>query len=358
MNPDLEVCRHLTERAGFTATPGLAGAIEYRVGEEGGEEPRTLAMLQLFVPNQGDAWTYALDQVGIFLERALALEEGPRKRLLEFAPPPILDAIRAAPPKQCTELLGDFALAAELLGRRTFEMHAALAADHGDPSFIPEPHTQLYQRSLAQSMRNTVRRTVQLLRKKLDQLPEQARRDADELVKREADAVAFFRNLGAIPLTTLRIRCHGDYHLGQVLWTGKDFIIIDFEGEPHRSLGERRLKRSPLRDVAGMIRSFQYAAATGQRRHMARGGADSSAVQQVAAIWERAAAGTFLRAYLEAARAAPTHLVPESEGAVTALLRLWLFEKALYEISYELNSRPDWAEIPLRAALALLSTGA
>ncbi|MBX3357264.1 MAG: maltose alpha-D-glucosyltransferase [Phycisphaeraceae bacterium] len=354
VNPDLEVLRHLTERARFGNTPSLTGSIEYRTGSD---DPRTLAILQEFVENQGDAWSYALDQVGLFYERALALGDSQITQIRSLLPESPLDSFTDALTKECADLLGDFAVAAALLGRRTLELHVALATDHGNPEFTPEPYSALYQRSLSQSMRNTVRRTLQMLRKKMDRIPADARSSVDELVGREADAVAFFQSASTIPVSTLRIRCHGDYHLGQVLWTGKDFVIIDFEGEPNRSLGERRLKRSPLRDVASMMRSFQYASETGLRRHHDRGGNGAPAMHRLADLWQVAATSAYVGAYVSMARKTAPSLIPESDDAVRTLLRIWLFEKSLSEINYELNSRPDWVGIPLAAALSLLSGG-
>jgi len=353
-NPDLEIARHLTEQVGFTNTPPLAGWMEYRHGDE---EARTLAVLHGFVPNQGDVWQYALDQFAHFFERALAMDETRSKAMRDTTAATTHAAAEAAMPGPWAEALGDFSRAVELLGRRTAEMHAALADDRGDAAFTPEPYTQLYQRGLAQSMRNTTRRTVQEVRKKLDKLAPEIKEHAAAFVGQEAEAIAYFRSISTLSIPSVRIRCHGDYHLGQVLWTGKDFIIVDFEGEPLRSLGERRLKRSPLRDTAGMLRSFQYAACTGLRRYVEGGGTPSDAADELARGWEVALSGAFLRSYITTARSLMPNLLPEDPKVLRGVLNGCLLEKALYEVSYELNSRPDWAGIPIRAVRQILASG-
>jgi maltose alpha-D-glucosyltransferase/alpha-amylase len=241
----------------------------------------------------------------------------------------------------------------ELLGRRTAEMHVALADDRGDPAFAPEPYTALYLRSLMQSMRNTVRRCVQAVQHALPRLPEKLRAEAEDIIKREKEAIALLQRIGSVSQPALRIRCHGDFHLGQVLWTGKDFVIIDFEGEPLRSLGERRLKRTPLRDVAGMLRSFQYAAATGLRQSPGGGDNADAPARELARGWEAIIGGIYLRSYITAMREITPRLIPDGP-ALPIVLRTWLLEKALYEVRYELNSRPDWVDIPLRAVRELL----
>ncbi len=354
MNPDLEICRHLTERVGFPHTPPLAGMIEYRGATE---EPQTLGMLQGFVANQGDAWEYALDQFARFVEHAQASVSDGGRALRALLPRSGLDAASAELPVQWTEMLGEFGHTVALLGRRTAAMHAGLADDRGDPAFTPEPYTQLYQRSLAQSMRNTLRRSYLELRTGLARLPEQTRAEAEAVLKRESDVLSFFRSIGSMPLSTMRIRCHGDFHLGQVLWTGKDFVIIDFEGEPMRSLGERRLKRSPLRDVAGMLRSVQYASATGLRRQHEGGAVSGESPVDLAKGWEIAVGSTFLRSYIAESRSISPALLPADDGVLRTLLRLWLLEKCLYEVIYELNTRPDWVPIPLSAVCELIEQG-
>ena len=264
------------------------------------------------------------------------------------------------PPEKLSELIGQPLELARLLGRRTAEMHAALANSvDGNPAFAPEPYSQTYQRALLQSMRNTTKQAFGVLTARVGTLTGNAAGLAEDLLGREADVLRSFRELTGHPVKAPRIRCHGDYHLGQVLWTGKDFVVIDFEGEPLRSIGERRLKRSGFKDVAGMVRSFDYAAWSGLRRHwdlLPPDGREAKADhdRRGAELWGAWLGREFVRAYtLQLAEVAPA-LLPGDPKDTELLLRSWVLEKSLYEVRYELNSRPDWAEIPLRAIAAIL----
>jgi maltose alpha-D-glucosyltransferase / alpha-amylase len=357
LNPDLEIGRHLSETAGFPHTPLLAGAIEY--APDARSEPLTIGLLQQFVRNQGDAWHYALDLLGHYYERMLATADsshGPA------APEqPLLELTQITPPEDVLEILGEQLQWAALLGVRTAEMHRALASAE-DGTFAPEAFTGLYQRSLYQSMRNSAQQTLQLVRAKLDGLPDTVRADAELLLSRADEIMARLRLVKEKRIEALRIRCHGDYHLGQVLWTGKDFLIIDFEGEPARALGERRLKRSPIRDVAGMLRSFQYASYSALRQQIERGtipeGYGYEECEPYVRYWEAWMGSSFLRSYLRIVREAVPGLVPQDEDHLRLLLDSFLVDKALYEVSYELNSRPGWVQIPVRAIIELLDHSA
>jgi maltose alpha-D-glucosyltransferase/alpha-amylase len=237
---------------------------------------------------------------------------------------------------------------AELLGRRTAGMHLALAAGQENAAFAPEPFTRLYQRSLYQSMRSQARLTLQMLAARRPQLQGEPAALVDAVLSRESDILAGFAGLLTGRLAASRIRCHGDYHLGQVLFTGKDFVIVDFEGEPDRPASERRIKASPLRDVAGMLRSFHYAA------HAAMRGRAPSLISEHAHLprenwaefWTAWTSAAFLQSYLEEAQAGSFN--PPDPTQVRTLLTCYLMEKALYELRYELNNRPEWAGIPLQ----------
>jgi maltose alpha-D-glucosyltransferase / alpha-amylase len=243
--------------------------------------------------------------------------------------------------------------AAQLLGRRTAELHLA-AASIDQPDFRPEPFTSLYQRSLYQAMRNLIGQTYEALAVGLPRFEGEPRRLAEQVLARKSDLIARFRHLLDRKVDGERIRVHGDYHLGQVLYTGKDFVIIDFEGEPARPLSERRLKRSPLRDVAGMLRSFDYAAAYGLQsaRTVAVGAGEGRGLGSWARFWQRWVSVAFLRGYFKAAGAA--RFLPHELAERQALLDVFVLEKAVYELGYELANRPEWAFIPARGILALL----
>lgn len=230
-------------------------------------------------------------------------------------------------------------------------MHLALASAPDDAVFAPEPFTPHYQRSIYQHMRTRATQTFQLLRRKLRDLDEPIRKDAEALIAREAEVLARFRAVLDAKISALRIRTHGDFHLGQVLYTGRDFVVIDFEGEPGRPLSERRIKRSALRDVAGMLRSFNYApyaVLLGQTSGVVRD-EDAPALDRAARFWHRWVSAVFMRRYLQVARAGT--VVPADNQQLEILLRAYILEKALYEIVYELNNRPAWVGIPIRGII-------
>jgi maltose alpha-D-glucosyltransferase/alpha-amylase len=291
-HPDLEVSRFLTD-VGFPNIAPVAGSVVYRKGRT---QTAAMAMLQAYVPNQGDAWSHALT---------------------ELSDPSAAERYRPY---------------AELLGRRTAEMHLALASRPDVPDFAPEPTLMLDARSVYQSIRSLTQQVLPLLRQRLEHLPAAACPDADVVLEGWDRLHGRLRGLLARPISARRIRCHGDYHLGQVLFTGGDFIVIDFEGEPARPLRERRLKRWALKDVAGMIRSFAYA---GQAANVAHG-----------PEWAKSTGDVFMQSYLETAAGAP--FLPATQEERDLLLDAMLIEKALYELRYELDHRPDWVNIPLR----------
>jgi maltose alpha-D-glucosyltransferase/alpha-amylase len=346
VNPDLEIGRLLTEKR-FPHCAPTAGAIELRLNQD---EPMTLAILQGFVANQGDAWSYALDR----LERYFQATEG-QADLPELPAPFPGDLIEAAPSDEVAALFGDFLGSARLLGRRTAEMHLCLASEQRLPEFKPEAFSKLYQRALYQSMRTLTGKALPLLRGQFNRLPESLRPLAVYVMEHENDLMSRFKELLESRIGALRIRCHGDYHLGQVLFTGSDFMIIDFEGEPARPITERRIKRSALRDVAGMLRSFHYAAYSalvGRQKSGAPAGT-LAVLEHWAEFWQRWVGAEFLKSYLQAA--AGGRFVPGTRDELRVLLQALLLEKAVYELSYELNNRPDWVGIPLRGIYQLLS---
>jgi maltose alpha-D-glucosyltransferase/alpha-amylase len=349
-NPDLEVTRFLTERAGFEHVPPLVGAIEYQAGPR--SPSRTVALLQKYVPNEGEAWEQAVAGVERWLEDDISSHDQPaaiRRSPVRLA--------RAGVPEAVEESLGATLTQARQLGVTTARMHAALASDDEDEDFRPEEFTSLYQRSVFQSMRTRTKRTFQLLERTVDGLEGTPGERARELAGREGDVLERFEHLKTHKLTGQRTRSHGDYHLGQVLWTGRDYVILDFEGEPALPVGERRLKRSPLRDVAGMLRSYQYASHVAVRRLVEQGAApreDADGPLGVAADWWGTWMGVaFLEGYLAEV---PDGLLPETDPELTRLLDAYLLEKSLYELAYELNNRPDWVTIPLRGIATQLAT--
>jgi maltose alpha-D-glucosyltransferase / alpha-amylase len=353
INPDLEVGYFLSEKVRFPHVPPVAGALEYRPHEG---EPTTVGILHGFVPNQGDAWSYSLGQLSVFFETALAHHNhaaatAPAQRQL-------LDALDEPIPAVVPELIGAYLESAKLLGRRTAELHLALSSQADDPKFAPEPFTDFYRQSLYHGMLGLASRSILLLRQRLRNLPEPTQSYAKKVLQLEPEIRKRFQVLRDRKISALRIRTHGDYHLGQVLYTGKDFVIIDFEGEPARPIGERRIKRSPLRDVAGMLRSFHYVAHSalyGQVAGVVARAEDREALESWARFWNSWVSLSFLKEYLATADAAP--FLPGTREDLQVLLSAYLLEKAIYEISYELNNRPDWVRIPLHGILQLLGAG-
>lgn len=322
INPDIEIGTFLTRR-GFKNTPAVLGQIEYKLENA---EAYTAGILQQFVHNQGDAWSYTLRSLDGFFERA--------------------HAAGSSPPAGRQEVLGDYAASAALLGKRTAQMHAAFEDEHAGPDFVPESFTAQDREKLYQDLLGQADIAFELLRRKLAILTGPASEAAREVLHLEPEVMARFNALRESPISALRIRHHGDYHLGQVLYTGDDFMIIDFEGEPARSLSERRQKALAMRDVAGMLRSFHYAA------HAALFEASSRAtLEPWAAAWTAWVSTIYWKAYLFEGRG--LRCIPSSVGEQKLLLDAFLLQKALYEVAYELNNRPDWLHIPLRGILSL-----
>jgi maltose alpha-D-glucosyltransferase / alpha-amylase len=348
VNPDIEVTQVLTEERGFPNVPPFAGALEY---QKKGSEPTAVALLQGCIANQGDAWKYTLDELERYIERVLSKAQEPTDPL-DPSLSPLAVAYRELPGVLLELIGGVYLKMAALLGRRTAELHHALSTDHDHPAFTPEPFTQLYQRSIFQSMQSYTRRVLQQLQKQLKSLPEAARVKAAEVLKREPEIIDRFKAVLKQNRTGARTRIHGDYHLGQVLTTGDDLIIIDFEGEPARPLSERCSKRSVLRDVAGMLRSFHYASHTALRHHAELRQKDTGMLEPWLEFWHRYVGGVFLRSYLDTAGDAV--FVPQDLEETDILLNAFLLHKAMYELHYEMNSRPDWVMTPLAGITEML----
>jgi len=338
VNPDVEVTRFLTERAQFENVPAFSGAIEYRREKA---QPTVVCLLQDAVQAETDAWTMTLDHVGRYYERVLG-----RKSELQSETKPTAVLIE--------ELVGGiYPEKATLLAQRTAELHLALASVRDDPLFAPEPFNAMAQRSVYQSMRALLKRNFDSLKKKLKDIPDALRDEAKEVLGNEKEILAREKRLLDRKANAVKIRIHGDYHLGQVLYTGKDFVILDFEGEPARPLSERKLKRSALRDVAGMMRSFQYAA-YGALWQPAMRAEDVPFLERWANIWYRQMSSSFLQSYLQTTAGAA--FLPQSSDDLQNLLEAYLLDKAVYEIGYELNNRPDWVVIPIRGIKHILKS--
>jgi maltose alpha-D-glucosyltransferase/alpha-amylase len=348
INPDLEVGRFLTERA-FAHAPATVGSLQIR---RPGYEPMTLAILRQFVLHEGTAWQHAIDSLGQYFEAAMANQTvAPH----EVVPPgeDLWSSAAAEPPKAVGEIAGFYPAQAALLGRRTAEFHAAMAAETEDPAFTPEPFTNYYQRSQYQALHYLQARTLQALQARLAELSPETRAEGLAVLDAAAEIRKRFLLLRDRKIESLRIRCHGNYHLGQVLYTGKDFMITDFEGDPGHSLSERRAKRSAMHDVASMLHSFHQAAYTAMLAE-AEGTlpAGLKELEPWYRFWQAWVPVSFLRGYLEAA--GKVSFVPSQGEEASALLNVCLLEELLTELRYELEHRPAWVRVPLQGILQLL----
>ncbi|MFM9840809.1 MAG: maltose alpha-D-glucosyltransferase [Cyclobacteriaceae bacterium] len=337
INPDLEIVRFLSENTSFRNAPKYAGSVEYR-DQEG--KTMVLGLLQEKVENQGDSWVMTIDSVGRFYERVMA------KAKKEKLPKLInRDAIKfEEAPELIQEFIGKgFYERVVRLGQRTAEMHLALASDSVTPAFAPEYFTANYQRSLYSTLRKLLRDRFKMLEQALPKLNDETQKLGREVLAMEDAILECFSEIYQTRITAIKTRTHGDFHLGQILFTGKDFIIIDFEGEPGFSFSERRLKKSPMKDVAGMMRSFHYAAFGKILLNENYREKDLEFLEEWAEQWQHYVSRFYLGAYLEK-MGMEKSLSPENE----ILIRTYLLEKAVYELGYELNGRPDWVNIPLR----------
>lgn len=342
INPDLEITRFLTEKAQFENVPQYAGSISI-IDEK--KDPLVLAMMQEMVPNQGDAWVYMKDVISRYFERVTIDFKSQRVPALKgsLTNPVTFEKL---PEDLKTLLSGIPAERASLLGTRTAEMHIALASQPDEPNFDAENFSLHYQRSLYSSLQSSVRSAFQSLDKKIGTLPDMMQEEAETVKGMRKDILHCLQKIYQRKITSTKIRPHGDYHLGQVLFTGRDFIIIDFEGEPARTFSERRLKRSPLRDVAGMIRSFHYAVYSGLFENEAFKRGDADYLENWAELWYHYMSGFYIHSYIEKAQG--HNFLPNNQEDFDTLIQTFLLEKAVYELNYELNNRPNWTIIPMR----------
>ena len=334
-NPDTEIARFLTEHTDFGHIAPFGGSIEYQ-RDDG--TSATLAMLQGLVANEGDGWAWTLEELERYFE-ASALATLPSEN----------------EGKSASELIKEYAGiyldAAATLGRRTAEMHVALASSQIE-DFRPEILESDELVSLGHDLADHALRTMSLLKTNLSRLPDDAVELGGLVISRRREIATRFQNVSTVRSRLQRTRVHGDYHLGQVLRVRADFVILDFEGEPARSLSERRKKQLPIKDIAGMLRSFHYAAFSALARHVARRPEDHQKMEPWANLWTRGVSAEFLRAYRETA--AGSAVIPRDEHDFRLILDAYVLDKALYELGYELNNRPEWVRIPLTGILSLL----
>jgi maltose alpha-D-glucosyltransferase/alpha-amylase len=345
INPDLEINRFFAQKTNYKNVPAFGGAIEIR---EPNQEPIVLAMMQEMIENQGDAWTLLLGLVEQYYEKVLQLPKA-------MTPPIVWDAYSfdfKSVHKDLQDLISKEVYdKIALLGKRTAEMHLALASNPDVADFAPKKFTTEYQTYLTEHLTSSIKDKLQFLQSIRPHALPNVKTEIDKVLAVKDKILATIAKITQNPITTQRIRMHGDYHLGQVLFTGTDFMIIDFEGEPATPFKERRVKHSPLKDVAGMVRSFHYAVYATLLQNEKFKHLDHKKLNQWAEIWYLCARGFYLESYFSTI--ANTELIPKDKQSMEVLLKAFLMEKAIYELCYEANNRPAWLVIPLNGVLKL-----
>ncbi len=342
VHPQVEIGRFLAKSKVVEHVPRLAGSMTYT---RNGAKPAVVGVMESAVPHQYDAWTFAVESLGLILEEVAAGHDEPpqlprRPHPMEMPPPH----------PRLVDVAGSWLDFARLLGQRTADLHLALADAKDNADFVPEKYMPFYQRALAQGFRVQARQSVRMLKASLPSLSDSIRAMAEEVLANEAALLARLHEIAGRTLTSRRIRCHGDLHLGQVLVSGRDPVFIDFEGEPARSLGDRRIRRSPWKDVAGMVRSFHYASQFAWRElAQSQAAGLGTDIEAWARAWYLWTSSEFVAAYT--ATAASGGLLTADSDEHRFLFDLFTLDKSFYELGYELDNRPIWVEIPLQGIL-------
>ncbi|MEB3357073.1 MAG: maltose alpha-D-glucosyltransferase [Synechococcales bacterium] len=350
INPDLEIRRFLGEQGYQRHIAPLVGALEYHRPDRG---VMTVGIMQTYVTDVRNSWDYTLDGLRDYFERVITQHDDVTDVPVPSQPLVALQAMDVS--AFAIETIGAYLTSVEDLGRSTADLHLAIASDPHNPGFAPEPFSSFYQRSIYQSARNLTGQTLRTLKQRLPSLPEAVQPLARKVLNHQDALINHFQSLIHQKITALRIRCHGDYHLRQVLYTGKDFVLVDFEGDPARTLSERRLKRSALRDVAEMLQSFAYAAEIALHQEVESGMLGSEQIplmRQWTQFWQRWVSATFLKSYLAAAGQGT--FLPKTEQELGVLLNAYLLERNIYSLRYELDCRPERVAIALQQMLQLL----
>jgi len=322
VNPEVEMLQFLTEKGGFKNIPAYCGSLVY---ERPGIPPVTLGLMMQKVASKSDSWVATGDDLNNFLFMFVDKLFGIRDEVFEKV---------------------------ELLGKRTAEMHLALLSDKKNKAFKPEKFDTKYVEFIQKHLNDLLNKRIVLLKENYARLDKNARDLADDFIKSENIIRNFFEKMGKSDLKSSRCRIHGDYHLGQVLFTGSDYLVIDFEGEPESSITDRKIKHSPLKDVAGMIRSFHYAVCAKLYFSTETKGINPLRLQKAADRWYRLITDAYLDSYMQTM--GDISVIFGSRTELNFLLQLHLLEKSVYELGYELNGRPDWIRIPLKGIQQVL----
>ena len=322
INPEVEMLQFLTETGGFKSIPAFCGSLIY---ERPDTPPVTLGLMMQKVASKSDSWVATGDDLNNFLYMFVDKIFGIQDQVFEKV---------------------------ELLGKRTAEMHLALLSDKKNKDFKPEKYDEVYVKWLQEHLSKLVHKRINLLKENYARLDKNSKALADEFIKSEKIIRLFFDKIAGGDLKSQRIRIHGDYHLGQVLYTGTDYLIIDFEGEPESSITDRKIKHSPLKDVAGMIRSFHYAVCAKLYFSNETKSVDPQRLQKSTDRWYKLITDAYVDAYLHTM--GDISAIFGNRTEMNFLLQLHLLEKAVYELGYELNGRPDWVRIPLKGIQQVL----
>jgi trehalose synthase-fused probable maltokinase len=346
VNPDYEISRFLTERMHFPNAPAYSGSINM-VGNEG---LITLGLMQELVPNQGDAWNYMLDKIHVVFEN-LSKKNINIERLSDIAmfkrlkitdiPPEIIDWVGLS-----------LFISVKKLALRTAEMHVALGSDTHETAFTPSSYNGDYSVWLKNRLLYQFQNRLNIIENRMGELNGLALELAHKFLDHKKMVRTKFVDFDWTKMKSERIRIHGDYHLGQVLVNGEDFYILDFEGEPESTIRDRKVKQPPLKDVAGLFRSFHYAIYATIFNHPDEFPFEQEKLFNVGEILYRYLVGVFLETYVEKVQSENLNIGYNHE--IEFLLKYCLLEKAVYELGYELNSRPSWAVIPLRGIQSIM----
>jgi maltose alpha-D-glucosyltransferase/alpha-amylase len=348
-NPDVEITQYLTEQAQFKHIPQFSGAIEWKFAND----IISLGMLQVLVENHGDGYRFMLTRINNYIERILArnIEELNKTPMLGTLIDPV--AFDDLDDELQILLGGTASEQARFIGNRIGEMHLALAADKQEKYFTPEDFSLHYQRSLFSNMQATVREAYQQGNKKIKGLSENSTKELEDIFARKDDVLKALKRIYKKKIDVIKIRIHGNLHLGQVLFTGRDVVITDFGGDPLKSFSDRRLKRSPLRDVASMIRSFRYVAYEGFLKTAQVQGSHIQPLLPFAKIWAHYMTGFFMKAYLETV--SESLFIPKDKGEMQMMIDTFILEMSLFDLKEELSKESDAIVVPIKAIKAIIN---
>ena len=354
VNPGRELPEFLCEHTTFKSLPPALGSIDYHRYLGATTVQTCVGTLSGAVPNATAGWHYTVDQLGLFFEHTLAIPQDDA-RVRDLESPNFWAPADPAPPI-VGELLGNYLDSIRILARRTSEMHAALSSRADMPDFAPEPFTTFYRQSVYHGMLGQLNRAFELLRSRGRTLPPEAQQEITDVLNRESELRTQLLILRDTRMSGTRVRNHGDYHLSNVLFSGSDWVITNFEGDPGRPLSERRIKRSALRDVATMLRSFHYvshAALFGDVPGIVPSREAHPQLERWARVWYHWVSAVYLKEYLKCSGSAS--FLPSQIDEIKILLGAYMIERALIELEYELQQRPAWIRIPLHGVLEQLS---